>query len=185
MKGDRHRWAERILLFVGGILVGIIAWSFFSWAFDPKITLGEILGASVTILLAWVVSVLIERAKSTNNAMCVLMLARVEEIRTGFRECHGLVQHLSGSIWSEAKATQIVESLRKTSILLTDAEELSLAWYNQNRFEPLKQRYINYKRLVTDTGKSSPLTPDKLVDAESLYKEIRCELSKIIVTACN
>jgi len=185
MRGNRHRWAERILLLIGGFFLGILTWSFFEWNFEPKITLGEVLGSCVTVLLAWVISILVDRAKTANSAMCALMLARVEELRVSFREAHGLAHQLEGNVWSEVTATKIVECLRKASILLTDAEELSVASYKTNHFEPLKQRYFNYKRLVTDTGKSSPLTADKLVEAETIYKEIRCELAKIIVTACN
>jgi hypothetical protein len=181
---DRYRFAERILIGLAGLLAGIALVWFTKWQIDPRITLGEIFGGLITILLAWIVSVLIEKGRTTSTALNSLLLQRVEEIRLLIRETHSLAHRQAGEIWSAEKNDEIVANLRGVSLLLTDLEELTSKVYETDLVMHIKQHYFKYKQVVTNTSSTNPLTADRMIDAESIYRDIRAELTKIIVEIC-
>ena len=158
--------------------------SFDSKQFDPKITLGDLFIGLVTVFLAWVVSVLIEKAKSRSSALGGLFLQRIEEIRSLFRDTHSLSHRQAGNVWSKELDASILVNLRSISLLLTDLQDLSNKVYGIDIIAPIKDHYFKYKRLLTDTGLTNPLTLDRMTDAESVYRDIRTELTATIVQVC-
>jgi hypothetical protein len=181
---DPYRIAERILLPLGGAVIGAALFWMTSWEIDPKITLGDLFIGLITVILAWVVSVLIERGKSSNSALNSLLLQRVEEIRILFRDSHAFSQQQAGNVWSEQLGNEILVRLRSISLLLADLEGLTGQIYETDLIARTKQHYIQYKQIVTNTGPSTPLTLDRMTDADAVYRDIRKALTNIIVEVC-
>ena len=156
--------------FVGGLVVAPVR----VLEFDAKLSMGDLLNALVTLLVAVALGVIFQRNFSADRVERDLLIAQIREVGAAMKAARELVvRAYTTTTVSEDGDREIVAAVRDLSNQLTTLDQASAQCSTDYRAEPLtsaRKRYTEFRRLVTERAfTTQPYSEETYSRAETTY----------------